>query len=93
VEDDGRSVEDRIRELLELIVAGESLDFLALFEAEETKAGMIVTFLALLELIKMKRVKVYQKGLFGPIRVFRPVGPEPGPEPGAAPSGAEPEGA
>jgi chromatin segregation and condensation protein Rec8/ScpA/Scc1 (kleisin family) len=36
---------------------------------------MIVTFLALLELIRLKRVRVYQKGLFGPIRVFRPVGP------------------
>jgi len=22
-------------------------------------------------------VKVYQRGIFGPIRVFRPVGPEP----------------
>ncbi len=36
---------------------------------------MIVTFLALLELIRLKRVKVYQRGLFGSIRVFRPVGP------------------
>ena len=39
---------------------------------------MILTFLALLELIRLKRVKVYQRGLFGPIRVFRPVGPEEG---------------
>ena len=36
---------------------------------------MIVTFLALLELIRLKQVKVYQRGIFGPIRVFRPVGP------------------
>ncbi len=36
---------------------------------------MIVTFLALLELIRLKRVRVYQRGMFGPIRVFRPVGP------------------
>ena len=46
--------------------------------AQETKADMIVTFLALLELIRLKRVKVYQRGMFGPIRVFRPVGPEEG---------------
>jgi chromatin segregation and condensation protein Rec8/ScpA/Scc1 (kleisin family) len=39
---------------------------------------MILTFLALLELIRLKLVKVYQRGLFGPIRVFRPVGPEEG---------------
>jgi chromatin segregation and condensation protein Rec8/ScpA/Scc1 (kleisin family) len=43
---------------------------------------MIVTFLALVELIRLKRVKVYQRAMFGPIRVFRPVGPEAG----AAPS-------
>ena len=43
---------------------------------QETKADMIVTFLALLELIRLKQVKVYQRGIFGPIRVFRPVGPD-----------------
>jgi chromatin segregation and condensation protein Rec8/ScpA/Scc1 (kleisin family) len=37
---------------------------------------MILTFLALLELIRIRRVKVYQRGLFGEIRVFRPLGPE-----------------
>ena len=62
--------------LLALIKEGESLDFLELFAAQETKPDMIVTFLALLELIRLKRVKVYQRGMFGPIRVFRPVGPE-----------------
>jgi segregation and condensation protein A len=71
----GKSIEQRIDELLELIRAGESLEFLDLFRALETKSEMIVTFLALLELIRLKRVKVYQRGHFGPIRVFRPVGP------------------
>jgi hypothetical protein len=32
----------------------------------------------------LKRVKVYQRGAFGPIRVFRPVGPD---EAGTPPSG------
>jgi len=92
VEDSGPSLEERIDELLAMIKEGDSLDFLVLFESQETKAGMIVTFLALLELIRMKRVKVYQKGVFGPIRVFRPVGPDPtGPEP--APAGPESAGA
>lgn len=73
----GKSIEQRIEELLALLREGESLDFLELFAAQETKADMIVTFLALLELIRLKRVKVYQRGIFGAIRVFRPVGPEP----------------
>jgi len=72
----GKSIEERIQELLELIKAGESLEFLELFRSQETKADMIVTFLALLELIRLKLVKVYQRGIFGEIRVFRPVGPE-----------------
>jgi segregation and condensation protein A len=67
-----------MEELLALIGVGQSLEFLELFASQETKAGMIVTFLALLELIRLKHVKVYQRGLFGPIRVFRPVGPEEG---------------
>jgi segregation and condensation protein A len=78
VESEGKSIEQRIEEVLALIGEGESIEFLELFAAQETKGDMILTFLALLELIRLKRVKVYQRGLFGPIRVFRPVGPEEG---------------
>ena len=84
VEHEGKSVEERMEELLDMLREGQSLEFLELFASEETKAGMILTFLALLELIRLKRIKVYQRSLFGPIRVFRPVGPEAGaPMPGA----------
>ena len=84
VEHEGKSVEERMEELLAMLREGQSLEFLELFAAEETKPGMILTFLALLELIRLKRIKVYQRGLFGPIRVFRPVGPDAGaPMPGA----------
>ena len=43
-----------------------------------SRIEVAVAFLALLELIRLKRVKVYQKGNFGAIRIFRPVGPEEG---------------
>jgi segregation and condensation protein A len=76
VEGDGKSVEQRMEEILGLLREGQSVDFLDLFASEHTKTDMIVTFLALLELIRLKTVKVYQRGNFGPIRVFRPVGPE-----------------
>jgi segregation and condensation protein A len=75
VEFEGPSVEERMEELLAMIGEGQSLEFMALFETLETKSAMIVTFLALLELIRLRSVKVYQRGLFGPIRVFRPLGP------------------
>jgi segregation and condensation protein A len=78
---EGKTVELRMEELLAIIKEGESLEFLALFEALETRDEMIVTFLALLELIRLHKIKVYQRGIFGPIRVFRLIGPDP-----AAPS-------
>jgi len=75
VEREKKTVEERMQELLELIREGESIEFLELFASQETKGAMILTFLALLELIRLKHVKVYQRGSFGSIRVFRPVGP------------------
>jgi segregation and condensation protein A len=75
VEAEGPPVEQRMEELLAMIREGESLEFLELFASLQTKAEMIVTFLALLELVRLKRVRVYQRGMFGGIRVFRPVGP------------------
>jgi len=83
VADEGKSVDERMGELLLLIREGQSLELLELFAELQTKAEMILTFLALLELIRLKRVKVYQRGLFGAIRVFRPVGPEAAPPPPA----------
>jgi segregation and condensation protein A len=75
VEGEGPPVEQRMEELVAMIREGESLEFLELFASLSTKAEMIVTFLALLELVRLKRVRVYQRGMFGAIRVFRPVGP------------------
>jgi chromatin segregation and condensation protein Rec8/ScpA/Scc1 (kleisin family) len=37
----------------------------------ESRGGMIVTFLALLEMIRLKLVRVFQQGTVGPIRVYR----------------------
>jgi segregation and condensation protein A len=81
---EGKSLERRMDEILALLREGESVEFMALFESERSKGDMIVTFLAILELIRLRRVKVYQRGVFGPIRVFRPIGPEDGPPQPAA---------
>jgi len=75
IEAEGPPVEQRMQELVAMIREGESLEFLDLFASLGSKAEMIVTFLALLELVRLKRVRVYQRGMFASIRVFRPVGP------------------
>lgn len=72
---DGKTVEQRIEEVLAQVGEGQSLEFEGLFPSGESKAGMILTFLALLELIRLKRIRIYQRGVFGAIRVFRPIGP------------------
>ena len=44
-------------------------------------AGLIVTFLALLEMIRLKLVRVFQSGSFGPIRVYKRARPADAPHP------------
>jgi len=51
------------------------------FADVQDKAGLIVTFLALLEMIRLKLVRVFQSGSFGPIRVYKRPRPADAPHP------------
>jgi chromatin segregation and condensation protein Rec8/ScpA/Scc1 (kleisin family) len=42
---------------------------------------LIVTFLALLEMIRLKLIRVFQAGTFGPIRVYKRARPSDAPHP------------
>jgi chromatin segregation and condensation protein Rec8/ScpA/Scc1 (kleisin family) len=42
---------------------------------------LIVTFLALLEMIRLKLVRVFQSGSFGPIRIYKRARPADAPHP------------
>jgi segregation and condensation protein A len=70
------SIEARIEQLLERLSETEACGFEHLFADVQTRAGMIVTFLALLEMIRLKLVRVFQQGAFGPIRVYKRERPE-----------------
>lgn len=65
------SIEDRIAQLEERLAGQEACGFEELFGDVDTRAGMIVTFLALLEMIRLKRVRVFQQAPGGAIRVYR----------------------
>ena len=65
------SIEDRIEQLMARLSETEACGFEDLFADAQTRSGMVVTFLALLEMIRLKRVRVFQQGNFGPIRVYR----------------------
>jgi segregation and condensation protein A len=65
------SIERRIEQLLDRLSETEACGFEDLFADASTRAGLVVTFLALLEMIRLKLVRVFQQGNFGPIRVYK----------------------
>ena len=74
-------VEVRIEQLLERLSETEACGFEDLFADVQDKPGLIVTFLALLEMIRLKLVRVFQSGSFGPIRVYKRPRPADAPHP------------
>lgn len=64
-------IEKRIEQLLAKLSETEACGFEDLFGDVYTRSGLIVTFLALLEMIRLKLVRVFQSGALGPIRVYR----------------------
>ncbi len=82
------SIEARIEQLMARLSDTVACGFEELFADIETRSGMIVTFLALLEMIRLRRVRVIQPGSAGPIRIYR-VSPPASDAP--APSASAPE--
>jgi len=74
-------VEVRIDQLLARLSETEALGFEELFADAHDRAGLIVTFLALLEMIRLKLIRVFQSGSFGPIRVYKRPRPADAPHP------------
>lgn len=74
------SLEGRIETLLQKLTDTEACGFEDLFSDVQTKPGIVVTFLALLEMIRLKLVRVFQQGNFGPIRVYKREKPQGAPD-------------
>jgi segregation and condensation protein A len=74
-------VEVRIDQLLARLSETEACGFDDLFADVDDRSGLILTFLALLEMIRLKLVRVFQAGTFGPIRVYKRPRPADAPHP------------
>jgi segregation and condensation protein A len=74
-------VEVRIEQLLARLSETEACGFDELFADVHDRAGLIVTFLALLEMIRLELVRAFQSGGFGPIRVYKRARPAAAPHP------------
>ena len=76
------SIETRIQQLLDRLSETEACGFEDLFaDGDGSRPFMIVTFLALLEMIRLKLVRVFQTGGFGEIRVYTRARPADAPQP------------
>ena len=67
---DRLTVEEKVQEILFLLQREKrSMAFHLLFPEEASRRVIIITFLAILELVKMKQVRIFQLAHFEPIRI------------------------
>ena len=69
VEREPLSVRERMSRVLEALGGGGFTEFTRLFRYEEGRLGVVVTFLAVLELIKESLIELVQTEPFGPIHL------------------------
>jgi segregation and condensation protein A len=67
------SVEEKIQEILSLLqMEKRSIAFHLLFPEQASRREVIITFLAILELVKMKLIRIFQSAPFETIRISPP---------------------
>jgi len=67
---DSISVKDRITQLIDILEEKGSMAFDELFDTDTTRSDVIVTFLAVLEMVKVRLVRIVQHLETGIIRLF-----------------------
>ncbi len=72
------NIKDKILQIMEQLWEVESLAFSELFTSSSSRREVVITFLALLELLRLRMIRVYQAESFGTIRIFSPVEREEG---------------
>ncbi len=63
------STRQRMSEILTRIKAGQFTEFADLFDAEEGRMGVAVTFIAILELLKEAVIEVVQSEEYAPLHI------------------------
>jgi segregation and condensation protein A len=66
---DRLSLSDRISQLADLLTVRGRLAFEDLFENMSSKFDLVITFLALLEMTKLRMTRLYQSEPFGPLHI------------------------
>lgn len=69
VERERLSTRERMSQVLEKLKDGQFMPFVTLFTVQEGKLGVVVTFLAVMELVKESLIELLQTETYGPIHV------------------------
>lgn len=70
IEGEDVPIESRIEKILNIVTAKNHITLDELFKDETTRRGVVTTFLAMLELIKLGKIKVIQTDLFGEVTLY-----------------------
>jgi segregation and condensation protein A len=70
------STRERMSEVLDALRGSQFVPFVSLFKVDEGRLGVVVTFLAIMELIKESLVEIVQTEGFGPIHIKARANPE-----------------
>lgn len=71
LEHENISIDDKIDDIMNFLISNTELMFQTLFPPNVTRYELIITFLALLELVKMGKIYILQHKLFGSIKILK----------------------
>nr|HID60103.1 chromosome segregation protein ScpA [Desulfobacterales bacterium] len=67
---EGLSVKKRIAELVDILEKSSSITFQELFSSKTNRSEIVITFLAILEMVKMDMIRIAQQLQDGVVRIF-----------------------
>jgi len=71
---DNVKIDDKIEHIISMLSEHDEVKFEDLFEGDYRKIVLVVTFMAILELVKMQQIRFRQEENFGPIFVLKQTG-------------------
>ena len=71
IESEGASIDEKIDFIESILANQDSIGWMEIFGAAKSKVDVVCSFLAILELCKMNRIRAQQSKSFGDIRLFR----------------------
>ncbi len=69
IQKDVLSIRERMTRILDRLKGDTFTDFISLFDVEEGKMGVVVTFMGMMELIKESLIEIVQQEPYGPIHI------------------------